>query len=176
MFISLNKPSNRLNYFHTSYHGPGISIWWMKIVQLYSYAQDYWGPPGGATNPRPDKSKAMVLVWCPNADFPVQVEVPETNPTWHGADFTCNFPQTDLRPMSEIYPQTLACFDSHFLVNASRCFSQYLSGISSKLLKLRPTGTENSSFIPPQSQNCHLDCFLPSMCHCRKSLLTWGFV
>ncbi len=48
------------------------------------------------------------------------------------------------------------CFDSHFLVNTSRCSSQYLSVISSKHClylqwKLRPTGTlvrpKNSSFL-----------------------------
>ncbi len=71
-------------------------------------------------------------------------------PTWHGPDFTCNFPQTVLRPtetdQSQIYPKILLCFDSHLLVNVSRCSSQHLSVISSKhclclQLELRPTGT-----------------------------------
>ncbi len=71
-------------------------------------------------------------------------------PTWHGPDFTCNFPQTVLRPTetneSQIYPKILLCFDSHLLVNISRCSSQHLSMISSKhclclQLKPRPTGT-----------------------------------
>ncbi len=71
-------------------------------------------------------------------------------PTWHGPDFTCNFPQTVLRPIettqSQIYPKPFICFDSHLLVNISRCSSQHLSVISSKhclclLLELRPTGT-----------------------------------
>ena len=38
------------------------------------------------------------------------------DPTWHGPDFTCNFPQTVLRPIetdqSKIYPKTFLCFDS----------------------------------------------------------------
>ncbi len=71
-------------------------------------------------------------------------------PTWHGPDFTCNFPQTVLRPtetdQSQIYPKLLLYFDSHLLVNISRCSSQHLSVISSKhclclQLELRPTGT-----------------------------------
>ncbi len=76
----------------------------------------------------------------------------EHSPTWHGPDFTCNFPQTVLRPtetdQSQIYPKTLylLCFDSHVLVNISRCSSQHLSVISSKHclclhLEPRPTGT-----------------------------------
>ncbi len=72
------------------------------------------------------------------------------SPTWHGLDFTCNFPQTVLRPtetdQSQIYPKLLLCLDSHLLVNISRCSSQHLSVISSKhclclQLELRPTGT-----------------------------------
>ena len=68
----------------------------------------------------------------------------------HGPDFTCNFPQTVLRrtetDQSQIYPKPLLCFDSHLLVNISRCSSQHLSVISSKhclclQLELRPTGT-----------------------------------
>ncbi len=71
-------------------------------------------------------------------------------PTWHGPDFTCNFPQTVLRPtetdQSQIYPKLFLCFDSHLLVNISRCSSQHLSVISCKhclclQLELRPTGT-----------------------------------
>ncbi len=71
-------------------------------------------------------------------------------PTWHGPDFTCNFPKTVLRPtetdQSQIYPKPLLCFDSLLLVNISRCSSQHLSVISSKhclclQLELRPTGT-----------------------------------
>ncbi len=47
---------------------------------------------------------------------------------------------------SQIYPKPLLCFDSHLLVNISRCSSQHLSVISSKhclclQLELRPTGT-----------------------------------
>ncbi len=71
-------------------------------------------------------------------------------PTWHGPDFTCNFPQTVLRltetDQSQIYPKILLCFGFHLLVNISRCSSQHLSVISSKhclclQLELRPTGT-----------------------------------
>ncbi len=71
-------------------------------------------------------------------------------PTWHGPDFTCNFPQTVLRPIEtdqyQIYPKLLLCLDSHLLVNISRCSSQHLSVTSSKhclclQLELRPTGT-----------------------------------
>ncbi len=70
-------------------------------------------------------------------------------PTWHGPDFTCNFPQTVLRPIEtdqlQIYPKPLLCFDSHLLVNISRCSSQHLSVISKHCLclqlELRPTGT-----------------------------------
>ncbi len=71
-------------------------------------------------------------------------------PTWHGPDFTCNFPQTILRPtetdQSQIYPKLLLCFDSHLQVNISRCSSQHLSVISSKhclclQLELIPTRT-----------------------------------
>ncbi len=69
-------------------------------------------------------------------------------PTWHDPDFTCNFPQTVLRPTEtdQIYPKPLLCFDSHLLVNISRCSSQHLSVISSKhclclQFELRPTGT-----------------------------------
>ncbi len=70
--------------------------------------------------------------------------------TVHGPDFTCNFPQTVLRPtetdQSQIYPKLLLCFHSHLLVNISRCSSLHLSVISSKhclclQLELRPTGT-----------------------------------
>ncbi len=73
-----------------------------------------------------------------------------THPTGHGPDFTCNFPQTVLRPIetdqSQIYPKCLLCFDSHLLVNISRCSSQHLSVISSKhclclQLELRQTRT-----------------------------------
>ncbi len=57
-----------------------------------------------------------------------------TLPTWHGPDFTCKFPQTVLRlintDQSQIYPKPLLCFDSHILVNISRCSSQHLSVIS----------------------------------------------
>ncbi len=101
-------------------------------------------------------------------------------PTWHGPDFTCNFPQTVLRPtetdQSQISPKHLLCFDSHLLVNISRCSSQHLSVISSKhclclRLELRPTetnwdscqtekpglsGTENPDFTRPQSQKCQV--------------------
>ncbi len=68
----------------------------------------------------------------------------------HGPDFTCNFPQTVLRPtetnQSQIYPKPLLCFDYHLLLNISRCSSQHLSVISSKHclclhLELRPTCT-----------------------------------
>ncbi len=78
-------------------------------------------------------------------------------PIWHGPDFTCNFPQTALRPteivQSQIYPKILLCFDSHLLANISRCSSQHLRVISSK-----PglSGTENSDFTRPQSQKCQM--------------------
>ncbi len=86
-------------------------------------------------------------------------------PTWHGPDFTCNFPQTVLRPIetyqSQIYPKPLLCFDSHLLVNISKCSSQHLSVISSKhclclQLELRPTGTpvrlKNSDYLGLKTQ------------------------
>ena len=83
-------------------------------------------------------------------------------PTWHGPDFTCNFPQTILRPMSlRFTPKHLPCFDSHFLVNTSRCSIQQLSVISNKYclclqLELRPTVTlvrpKNPSFMGLKTQ------------------------
>ncbi len=57
--------------------------------------------------------------------------------------FPSNCFETD---QSQIYPKLLLCFDSHLLVNTSRCSSQHLSVNSSKhclclQLELRPTGT-----------------------------------
>ncbi len=90
-------------------------------------------------------------------------------PTWHGPDFTCNFPQTVLRPIetdqSQIYPKPLLCFDSHLLVNISRCSSQHLSLISSKhCLCLQFNRTESNwdscqtekIRLYPQSQKCQV--------------------
>ncbi len=92
----------------------------------------------------------------------------DTHLAWSGIYL---FPWTALRPTNLIFtPKLLLFFDSQFLVNTSRCSSQHLSVISSKHclclhIELRPTGTEkklefsgteNSSFTQPQSQNCHL--------------------
>ncbi len=77
------------------------------------------------------------------------------------------------------------CFDSHFLVNTSRCSSQYLSVISSKhclCLQLEPrhTGTllrpTKLNFTPPQSQNGRIY-DTPAECGGReshKTLLFWA--
>ncbi len=79
--------------------------------------------------------------------------------------------KTVLRPIetdqSQIYPKPLLCFDSHLLVNISRCSSQYLSVISSKhclclQLELRPTGTpvrlKNPDYLglKTQTQKCQV--------------------
>ncbi len=81
------------------------------------------------------------------------------NPTWHGPDFTCNFCfETD---QSQIYPKLLLCFDSHLLVNTSRCSRKHLSVISNKQclclqIELRPTGTparlENPDYLGLKTQ------------------------
>ncbi len=74
------------------------------------------------------------------------------SPTWHGPDFTCNFPQTVLRltetDQSQIYPRVLLyCL----------CLQ----------LELRPTQTlvrlKNLDFLftRPQSQKCQMGCYHP---------------
>ncbi len=78
-----------------------------------------------------------------------------------------------LRPTS---PKPLLCFDSHLLVNISRCSSQHLSVISSKhclclQLELRPTGTpvrlKNPDYLGLKTQT------LPDVDHSLKNV-RWG--
>ncbi len=122
-------------------------------------------------------------------------------PTWHGPDFTCNFPQTVLRPIetdqSQIYPKPSLCFDSHLLVNISRFSSQHLSVISSKhclclQLELRPTGTpvrlKNPDYLGLKTQtlpdhslkyarweaNSHLCCVFLNNSSCSVLLSLWS--
>ncbi len=71
-------------------------------------------------------------------------------PTWHGPDFTCNFPQTVLGPTSSRFTPN-CCEKPFFPFVGEKCCnttisSQHLSVISSKhclclQLELRPTGT-----------------------------------
>ncbi len=70
-------------------------------------------------------------------------------PTWHGPDFTCNFPQTVLRLTEtdefQIYPKILLCFDFHLLVNISRCSTHMLRAVANGFASLSSKNNDRTS-------------------------------
>ncbi len=102
-----------------------------KLFNLRLFASLVLLHPYTATSSTISPCVTHSLLSCHVLLFPSHVLLHPPTPTSSTIFVPCNFPQTVLRPtetdQSQIYPKILLCFDSHLLVNISRCSSQHLS-------------------------------------------------